>query len=70
MATEKDDMMTTEKVDVAIATSEIVSPAAIQARFSTLQDLDEEQMQALNKKLLRRIDWRLMPTITVMFLLK
>ena len=27
-------------------------------------------MAALNKRVLRRIDWRMMPTITIMFLLK
>ncbi len=70
MATEKDERMSTEKIDVAIDTSETVSPSAIQARFETLRDLDDEQMAALNKRLLRRIDWRLMPTITIMFLMK
>lgn len=66
---EKVERMSTEKIDVAIETTEDVSPAAIQARFDTLRDLDETQMAALNKKLLRRIDWRLMPTITIMFLM-
>lgn len=61
--------MSAEKIDFAVTTSETVTPAAIQARFSTLQDLDETQMATLNKKLLRRIDWRLMPTITIMFLM-
>lgn len=72
MTTEKADVETisTEKVDVAIATTEAVSASAIQARFDILCDLNEEQMAALNKRVLRRIDWRMMPTITVMFLLK
>lgn len=42
----------------------------IQARFETLKDLSAEQMAALNKKVLRKIDWRLMPCITLMFLMK
>lgn len=42
----------------------------IQARFDSLRDLSPEQMEALNKKVLKRIDWRLMPTLTIMFLLK
>ena len=70
MATEKADTMSVEKVDVVGAANETVSPASIQARFDTLRDLDEPQMAALNKRLLRRIDWRLMPTITIMFLMK
>lgn len=69
MATDKVETMSAEKIDFAVTTTnEIVSPADIQARFPTLQDLDETQMEALNKKLLRRIDWRLMPMITIMFL--
>jgi hypothetical protein len=68
MATEKADTMSVEKVDVVVAAHETVSPASIQARFDTLRD--EPQMAALNKRLLRRIDWRLMPTITIMFLMK
>ena len=67
MATEKVDTVSSEKNEFAIAaiSSETVSAADIQARFSTLENLDEAQMEALNKKLLRRIDWRLMPMITV-----
>ena len=66
MATEKNDTVSSEKNEFAIATvSDTVSAADIQARFSTLENLDETQMEALNKKLLRRIDWRLMPMITV-----
>jgi len=65
MATEKVDIGSAEKNEFAIATSEAVSAADIQARFSELENLDETQMAALNKKLLKRIDWRLMPMITV-----
>lgn len=70
MATTKPENNSTEKIDVVIEHNEDVSPAALQSRFNTLRDLDEEQMGALNKRLLRRLDWRLMPTITIMFLLK
>lgn len=70
MSDEKNEM-SIEKVDVAITTTEArASPADIQARFPTLQHLNEEEMAKLNKRLLSRIDWRLMPTITVMFLMK
>jgi hypothetical protein len=47
-----------------------ITPQQIQARFDTLRDLSEEQMAALNKTLVRKLDWRLMPCITLMFLMK
>ena len=47
-----------------------ITPQQIQARFETLRDLSEEEMTALNKKLVKKIDWRLMPCITLMFLMK
>ncbi|KAH8590537.1 major facilitator superfamily domain-containing protein [Bisporella sp. PMI_857] len=46
------------------------TPQEIQGRFELLRGLDTEQMAALNKKVLRKVDYRLMPTITLMFLLK
>lgn len=42
----------------------------IQGRFDLLRDLSPDQMTALNKKVLRKLDWRMLPTITMMFLLK
>lgn len=70
MSDEKNEM-SIEKVDVAITTTEhVFSPAEVQARFPLLQDLNDEEMATLNKRLLSRIDWRLMPTITIMFLMK
>ncbi|KAK5058677.1 hypothetical protein LTR84_010941 [Exophiala bonariae] len=45
------------------------TPAQIQHRFDTLRDLSDEQMTALNKKVLKKIDWRLMPCLTLMFLM-
>ena len=47
-----------------------IPPAEIQARFPLLRDLSEEQMEALNKKVRRTIDWRMMPAVTLMFLMK
>ena len=47
-----------------------ITPLQIQARFDTLRDLSAEQMAALNKRLVKRLDWRLMPCITLMFLMK
>ncbi|OAK99401.1 MFS general substrate transporter [Phaeosphaeriaceae sp. SRC1lsM3a] len=46
-----------------------ITPQQIQARFELLKDKSEEQMAALNKQLVRRLDWRLMPCITLMFLM-
>lgn len=46
------------------------TPQQIQARFELLRSLSEEQMAALNKRLVKRLDWRLMPCITLMFLMK
>jgi hypothetical protein len=43
-----------------------ITPQEIQARFETLRDLSV----ALNKRVLKIIDWRLMPCITLMFLMK
>ncbi|PSN68597.1 MFS general substrate transporter [Corynespora cassiicola Philippines] len=52
-----------------IVPSANITPQQIQARFETLRDLDDEQMAALNKRLVSKIDWRLMPCITLMFLM-
>ncbi|KAL8408935.1 hypothetical protein RB594_007395 [Gaeumannomyces avenae] len=41
----------------------------IQARFDTLRDLSEEQMAALNKRVVRKVDWKMMPMLTIMFLM-
>ena len=67
MSVEKFDGASIEKIDIVINTTENTSPAAIQARFTTLCDLNDDQMAELNKRVLRRIDWRMMPTITIMF---
>jgi hypothetical protein len=71
--------MTDRTVDEKMADAEfkevapdhaIITPQQIQARFETLRHLSEEQMTALNKKLVKKLDWRLMPCITLMFLMK
>jgi sugar phosphate permease len=59
-----------KKVDMSVEMIETTpTPSAIQSQFPTLINLDDEQMAALNKRLVRRLDWRLLPTITVMFLM-
>lgn len=69
------DITTNEKkadVEMKELTAEVhhITPQQIQARFEKLRHLSEEQMAALNKKLVRKLDWRLMPCITLMFLMK
>lgn len=46
------------------------TPQEIQARFDTLRDLSENELETLNKRLVKKIDWRMMPMVTSMFLLK
>lgn len=46
------------------------SPAEIQGRFDLLRDLSNDEMEKLNKSVVRKIDWRMMPTITMMFLMR
>ncbi|KAF3006898.1 hypothetical protein E8E13_011123 [Curvularia kusanoi] len=61
-----------KKADVEfkeVSESHHITPQQIQARFETLRHLSEEQMTALNKKVVKKLDWRLMPCITLMFLM-
>lgn len=56
--------------DAAPEGTQGASPTEIQARFPLLRDLNEAQMTALNNKMVKKIDWRLMPCVTAMFLMK
>lgn len=47
-----------------------LSPREIQGRFDLLRDLSDTEMEKLNKSVVRKIDWRMMPTITAMFLMR
>lgn len=47
-----------------------IPPEEIQGRFPLLRDLSKEQMEALNKKVVSKLDWRMMPCVTLMFLMK
>lgn len=66
--------MSGEKVEVDhkedVAQSGALTPAQLQAMFPTLRDLSEDEMQALNRRVVKIIDWRMMPCITLMFLMK
>ncbi|PVI06863.1 MFS general substrate transporter [Periconia macrospinosa] len=70
LSTSSKKMADTEfKEVVAVAEHVNITPQQIQSRFETLKDLTEEQMDALNKRVVKRLDWRLMPIITLMFLM-
>lgn len=47
-----------------------ITPRDIQARFDLLRDLSDAEMEKLNKSVVKKIDWRMMPTITMMFLMR
>lgn len=47
-----------------------IAPEEIQARFPLLRDLSAEQMNDLNKRVVRKIDWRLLPIVSLMYLMK
>lgn len=47
-----------------------ITPRDIQTRFDLLRDLTDAEMEKLNKSVVKKIDWRMMPTITMMFLMR
>ena len=65
-----------EKAELAECVENAVNPhghipaTEIQARFPLLRDLSETQMTALNKSVLKKVDWHMMPCVTLMFLMK
>lgn len=62
-----------EKGDVKFAENvadSTPSPWEIQQRFETLRELSDGQMTDLNIRVRKIIDWRMMPCITVMFLMR
>ena len=62
-----------EKGDVKYIENVVgINPSAwdIQQRFETLKDLSETEIAALNTHVRKIIDWRMMPCVTVMFLMK
>lgn len=52
-----------------IAPAEEITPRAIQNRFDLLRDLTDDEMASLNKKVVRKLDLRMMPCITLMYLM-
>ena len=47
-----------------------ISPEEIQGRFELLRDLGKEDMDKLNKRVVSKLDWRMMPCVTMMFLMR
>jgi hypothetical protein len=39
-------------------------------RYPLLRDLSEDELVALDKAVLRKLDWKFLPTITMMLLMK
>lgn len=39
-------------------------------RYPLLKDKSKDELEALNKKVLRKLDWRFLPCITMMLLMK
>lgn len=39
-------------------------------RYPLLADKTEEELEALNKSVLRKLDWKFLPCITIMLLMK
>jgi hypothetical protein len=66
----RDEKLELAEVEVAEHTRGNIPPIEIQARFPLLRDLSETQLAALNKSVLRKVDWHMMPCVTLMFLMK
>lgn len=50
--------------------SDLTLAEKIQARYETLRGLSKSEMDALNRQVRRKLDWRLMSCITLMILMK
>ena len=59
-----------DQMDAKANPHEEVTPRAIQNRFDLLRDLTDEEMTALDKRVVRKLDWRMMPMITMMYLMR
>lgn len=43
---------------------------ALRQRFPLLADASQEKLDALNKAVMRKLDWRFLPVITLMLLMR
>lgn len=74
--TDHRDDLSDEKVQVAQCVENAVpgdapvAPVEIQARFGLLRHLSPSEMEVLNKRVRSKIDWHMMPCVTLMFLMK
>lgn len=61
-----------ECIEKACASDDDSTPVEreIQARFDELRDLSSSEMEALNTQVRKIIDWRMMPCVSVMFLMR
>ena len=59
-----------ETVTPPLGEGSFIPPEEIQARFDMLRGLSADEMADLNKKVLRKVDWHMMPCVTLMFLMK
>lgn len=59
-----------ETVTPPLGEGSFIPPEEIQARFDMLRGLSADEMAALNKKVLKKVDWHMMPCVTLMFLMK
>lgn len=66
----KEDQVDVQLEDKADAREEHFSARDIQGRFDLLRDLSDAEMEKLNKSVVKKIDWRMMPYITIMFLMR
>ncbi|KAM6504685.1 hypothetical protein FSOLCH5_015187 [Fusarium solani] len=73
--TDRRDDLCDEKVQVAQCIENAVpgdgpiAPLEIQTRFELLRHLSSSEMEVLNKRVRSRIDWHMMPCVTLMFLM-
>ncbi|KAG7124561.1 MFS transporter PfmaC like protein [Verticillium longisporum] len=65
----KEDQVDVQFEDKADAREEHFSARDIQGRFDLLRDLSDAEMEKLNKSVVKKIDWRMMPCVTIMFLM-
>ncbi|KAM0211482.1 hypothetical protein ACHAPA_008642 [Fusarium lateritium] len=56
-------------IENTVARVSPIPPTEIQARFPLLRDLSQERMDELNKRVRSKIDWHMMPCVTLMFLM-
>ena len=45
-------------------------PDVLLERYSLIKDKSKEELDALNKKVLKKLDWKFLPCITMMLLMK